>query len=145
MKKLVFIIICVLVVSTNSAGTTSFEIKNKADGSIIGNIAPSLSHDHDDVIYRLFRTENMWTFIKLDTRNGKIWQVQYDVQDNDRFETYLSSLPLVSKDKEVNGRFTLYPTQNIYTFILLDQLDGRTWQVQWSIDPENRFVIPIKR
>jgi hypothetical protein len=87
----------------------------------------------------------MWTFIKLDTRNGKIWQVQYDVQDNNRFETYLSSLPLVSKDKEVNGRFTLYPTQNVFTFILLDQLDGRTWQVQWSIEPESRFIVPIKQ
>ncbi len=96
------------------------------------------------VTYRLFPTQNMWTFIKLNTRNGKIWQVQYDVEENNRFESYLNLLPLVSKEKEVNGRFTLYSTQNIYTFILLDQLDGRTWQVQWSIEPEHRFIIPIK-
>lgn len=35
------------------------------------------------------------------------------------------------------GRFTLYPTQNVFTFILLDQIDGRMWQVQWSTKAEN--------
>ena len=67
------------------------------------------------------------------------------MKDNNRFETYLNLLTLVTVDMEMNGRFTLYPTQNMYTFILLDQLDGRTWQVQWSIEPENRFIIPIKQ
>jgi hypothetical protein len=60
-----------------------------------------------------------------------------------RFETYLNLEPIVSKENEVNDRFTLYPTQNIYTFILLDQLEGKTWQVQWSSEPENRGLIPI--
>lgn len=95
------------------------------------------------VSYRLFPTENMWTFIKLNTRNGLMWQVQFDVQGDNRFETYLNLLPLVTTENETNDRFTLYPTQNMYTFILLDQLDGKTWQVQWSTKPENRGVIPI--
>ena len=95
------------------------------------------------VSYRLFPTENMWTFIKLNTRNGLMWQVQFDVQGDNRFETYLNLLPLVSTENETNDRFTLYPTQNMYTFILLDQLDGKTWQVQWSTKPENRGVVPI--
>lgn len=96
------------------------------------------------VTYRLFPTQNMWTFIKLNTRNGRMWQVQYDVQDDNRFETYLNILPLVDKEKEVDNRFTLYSTQNSWTFILLDQLDGRMWQVQWSMEPENRGIIPIE-
>jgi hypothetical protein len=95
-------------------------------------------------VYRLFPTQNMWTFIKLNTRNGQIWQVQFDVQGADRLTSDLSLLPLVSKDDEVNERFTLYSTQNIYTFILLDQLNGKTWQVQWSIDPKKRSLIPIE-
>jgi hypothetical protein len=49
----------------------------------------------------------------------------------------------VGKDEELNERFTLYPTQNMYNFILLDQIDGKTWQVQWSTDPELRGVVPI--
>lgn len=31
----------------------------------------------ENVVYKLFPTENLWTFIKLDTRNGRMWQVQY--------------------------------------------------------------------
>lgn len=96
------------------------------------------------VNYRLYPTQNMWTFIKLNTRNGKMWQIQFDVEENNRFETYLNLLPLVAKEKEVNDRFTLYPTQNMWTFILLDQYNGKTWQVQWAVEPENRAVIPIK-
>ncbi|RUA23719.1 MAG: hypothetical protein DSY76_09040 [Bacteroidetes bacterium] len=96
------------------------------------------------VKFRLYPTQNMWTFIKLNTRNGKMWQVQFDVEDNNRFETYLNILPLVEEEEEVNDRFTLYPTENMWTFILLDQYSGKTWQVQWSIEPENRVVIPIK-
>lgn len=94
--------------------------------------------------YRLFPTQNMWTFIKLNTRNGQMWQVQFDIKGNNRFVTNLSSESLVIKENEVNDRFILYSTQNIYTFILLDQLDGRTWQVQWSMDSKDRGIIPIQ-
>jgi hypothetical protein len=73
-----------------------------------------------------------------------MWQVQYDVEGDNRTEIYLNFIPLVSKEKELNGRFNLYSTQNIYTFILLDQLDGKMWQVQWSIEAKNRLIIPIQ-
>tara|TARA_R110002074_G_scaffold171307_1_gene333714 strand:- start:400 stop:768 length:369 start_codon:yes stop_codon:yes gene_type:complete len=94
--------------------------------------------------YRLFPTQNMWTFIKLNTRNGQMWQVQYSMEENNRFESSLSLTPLVEKNNEIDNRFTLYSTQNTWTFILLDQIDGRTWQVQWSIEPDKRGIIPIE-
>ncbi|NBX87360.1 MAG: hypothetical protein EBQ97_02430 [Bacteroidetes bacterium] len=93
--------------------------------------------------FRLYPTQNMWNFIKLDTRNGKIWQVQYGLKSEARFEIVLNGITLTSSDKEENNRFALYPTQNFYSFILIDQLDGRTWQVQWSTEPENRGIFPI--
>ena len=98
----------------------------------------------NQVSFRLFPTQNMWTFIKLDTRNGKMWQVQYGLKNEERFVTFLNLEPLVNKDKELNERFTLYPTQNIYNFILLDQIDGKTWQVQWSQTPGERALYPIE-
>lgn len=55
----------------------------------------------------------------------------------------LSDIPLVNKENEKNGRFFLYPTSNMYNFILLDQIDGRTWQVQWSTEEKNRMVLGI--
>lgn len=96
------------------------------------------------VAFRLYPTQNIWTFIKLDTRNGLMWQVQFSMNSENRFETFLNLNTLVSKDKEVNDRFTLIATQNIYNFILLDQIEGKTWQVQWSADPEKRGVVPIQ-
>ena len=30
-----------------------------------------------DARYKLYPTQNMWTFLKLDTETGRIWQVQY--------------------------------------------------------------------
>ncbi len=94
------------------------------------------------VVYRLFSTKNIYTFIKLNTRNGQMWQVQWSTKSN-QFETTLSDISRVDKDAEKNGRFFLYPTTNIYNFILLDQIDGRTWQVQWSTEPNERMVIRI--
>lgn len=73
-----------------------------------------------------------------------MWQVQFDVKENNRFVTDLSAEHLVPIEKEVNNRFTLHSTQNVYTFILLDQIDGKTWQVQWSMDAEKRGIIPIE-
>lgn len=101
----------------------------------------SISTD-STVVYRLFATNNIYNFIKLNTRNGQMWQVQWSLKDN-QFETTLSDISRVDKEEERNGRFFLYPTTNIYNFILLDQIDGRAWQVQWSIEEKNRMVIRI--
>lgn len=94
--------------------------------------------------FKLYPTDNMWTFIKLDTRNGKMWQVQFSVKGDDyRFEMPLNMTVLAADS--TNGRFELYPTQNMFNFVLLDRIGGATWQVQWSTEPENQAVIPIKQ
>ncbi len=141
MKKVIVLFVVVFIVLT-----TNYQVySNIPEGSDFDSpLNDVVSEQSDDMVtFRLFPTQNMWTFIKLNTRNGKIWQVQYDVQGDNRFETYINLFSLVSKE-ERNGRFTLYPTQNLYTFILLDRLDGRMWQVQWAIKPENRGIVPIK-
>ena len=95
--------------------------------------------------YKLYATENMWTFLELDTATGIIWQVQYSVKGDDyRFKSTLNRFSLLQEgQKEIAGRFELYKTQNLYNFILVDTRDGRTWQVQWSTEPENRGIMPI--
>lgn len=94
------------------------------------------------IVYRLFATNNLYNFIKLNTRNGQMWQVQWSLKDN-QFETVLSDISQVNKEEEKNGRFFLYPTTNTFNFILLDQIDGRAWQVQWNFDAEKRMVSRI--
>jgi hypothetical protein len=99
--------------------------------------------------YRLFRTANIYTFLKLDTRTGQIWQVQWATDDQHRLTTVLNRTILVPVIKGEQprilepGRFTLSPTSNIHTFVLLDTEDGRTWQVQWG-DEGHRLLLPIE-
>lgn len=97
----------------------------------------------ENVRFKLFPTENVWTFLKLDTSTGKIWQVQYSINDDNRGEVELNNNALVSDLDAENGRFTLYPTKNMFNFILLDQIEGKMWQVQCSIEEEKRVILPM--
>ncbi len=100
----------------------------------------------ENSIYQLFPTKNYWTFIKLDTRNGKMWQVHFSVEDdNNTGELVLNSQPLVEKEEEVKGRFILYPTENMYNFLLLDQINGLVVQVQWSLEAKKRGIVSFIR
>ena len=92
-----------------------------------------------DAPYRLFNTQNIYTLLKLDTRAGRIWQVQWGDKDQ-RFIVPINTKALVSGGKP--GRFTLYPTSNIYTFILIDQETSDAWQVQWG-NQASRFIVHI--
>lgn len=98
---------------------------------------------NDCPTYELYRTDNMWTFLKLETSTGKIWQVQYAVGDGDAFQVVLNDISLAFDGMETAGRFKLHPTDNIYNFLLLDTHTGSVWQAQWSQNPDNRGVIPI--
>ena len=95
--------------------------------------------------YKLYPTENMWTFLKLDTKTGRVWQDQYAINSNSRIQSQFVSVRL-SWDEDWGalsniGRFELYPTQNMYTFLLMDKKLGTIWQIQWSTDPDNRGVV----
>ncbi len=94
-----------------------------------------------NVNFRLYPTTNMWTFLKLDTRSGIITHIQYSVDnENNQMEYPLNSEPLVDESQQKPGRFYLYPTRNMYNFILLDQISGKCWQVQWSTERNSRGI-----
>ena len=127
MIRIVFSIIIGFISATTFAQSTSE--------------APTQNISTDSgVVYRLFATRNIYTFIKLNTRNGQMWQVQWGTESKYQFQNTLSDISRVTKDEEKNGRFFLYPTTNTFNFILLDQIDGRAWQVQWSTKVEERMV-----
>jgi len=95
MKRLMILIFSALLISTTYAQITSS--KTKHDEIVISqNIA----------VYQLFPTQNMWTFLQLNTRNGRFtlhstqniytfilldqldgrtWQVQWALEPRDRF------------------------------------------------------------
>lgn len=92
--------------------------------------------------FKLYPTTNNFIFLKLDSKTGKIWLVQYSTTGT-QLQAVLSSVSRCLPSEEKNGRFSLYPTKNMYNFIMIDHENGNCWQVQWSIEPENRIVIPI--
>jgi hypothetical protein len=98
-----------------------------------GQLEPS---QNPNAPYRLFNTQNIYTLLKLDTRAGRVWQVQWG--DKEHTFTEAINLRALAPDGKP-GRFTLYPTKNIYTFILLDQETGETWHIQWG-EPTVRFI-----
>ncbi len=98
-----------------------------------------------DARFRLFKTQNMWTQLLLDTRNGRVLQVNFSVNEKDgRGWIPINDNSLIDDEKNAkDGRFTLYPTENLWTFILLDQDNGRVWQCQFSLEKQGRFILPI--
>lgn len=128
MKRIALAFCFILCFLTNIQAQDSIRIENE-----------------DKPKYALYKTENMWTFIKLDTQTGRMWQVQWSLDDPDEmFQVDLNLRNLAIGKEKKNGRFKLVPTTNMWNFLLLDQIDGDVWQVQWSHDPENRIVIKIE-
>ena len=110
----------------------------------------SLTMEYIDAIYervgmntprfKLFKTDNMYNLIKLDTATGRTWQVQYRTNSTDSMTVPIDDTSLLwSYEIEKAGRFDLYPTSNMYSFILIDTETGRTWQIQWSTEASRRF------
>ena len=87
--------------------------------------------------YRLFETTNIWTFILLDTVTGRAWQVNYSLDATPAVRLVINGSSLLPDGAALkNGRFTLYSTNNMYNFLLLDREDSRIWQLQWSLEPK---------
>lgn len=63
--------------------------------------------------YKMYSTKNYHNQLRLNTATGEIQQIQDDGQS----WTICSAMEILG-DKE--GRFCLYETQNMWTFIMLD-------------------------
>ena len=90
--------------------------------------------------FKIYKTENTYNLIKLDTATGQTWQVQYRLGDTESMTVVIDDSSLLwYSEPEIAGRFELYPTNNMYQFILIDTQTGRTWQIQWNTAPSKRF------
>ena len=72
-KKFIAVIVTVFVI----LGGCFYNCSNVASAS-----------DMSSVTYKLYPTNNIWTFLKLNTRTGEVWQLQFAV-DNDAIRTQL--------------------------------------------------------
>ena len=129
MKKILCIAVMALVAQLTFAQTVDF---------------PATEYTQDPKAnYRLYKTKNTYNFIKLDTRTGQMEMVQWTTSGYPGTYTLSDIKRVDNLEDEIPGRFTLYAPTNFYNFVLLDQIDGRTWQVQWSTDPNEMMVVRI--
>lgn len=99
----------------------------------------------DSPRFKMCQTENNHILLKIDTRIGRVWMVQYALKNFDEAMTVsINYYGVVFENEGWNGRFELYPTKNMYNFIMLDTGTGTAYQVQWSTDAVNTFVREIK-
>jgi hypothetical protein len=130
---------CALAIATLFVSSTAMAQSNQ---SVLGDAAQIVRTD-TAYPFLLVPTTNIWTQLLIDTATGRVWQVQFSLSDNAPAGKWVinDSILLPPRSNPKNGRFALYPTQNMYTFLLLDRQDSRIWQLQWSAEPENRGII----
>ena len=88
--------------------------------------------------FKLYPTENIYTLLKLDTATGKIDQLQWSL-DSDKEGSFTINNDDLSLGSG-SGTFELYPTKNMYQFILLDKVTGRQWHIQWGMEASQRWI-----
>ena len=144
MKKLLFILFAIIISGQEFAFAQEIEADSLqttlSEKEILTLVA---SNTRSEENYKLYPTENMWTFLKLDTRTGKVWQVEYSVNSDNYGEVVVSDRDWTYGENNKAGRFELYPTQNMYNFLLLDKKDGSVVQIQWSMNADNRGLLRI--
>ena len=91
--------------------------------------------------FKMYSTKHDYILLKLDTATGRVWMVQMGMSDKStRREIAVDdSSPLYETDVAINGRFELYPTNNMYSYIMIDTYVGTTYQVQWHTESNKRF------
>ena len=90
--------------------------------------------------YKLYQTENIYTLLQLDTKTGMIEQVQWSLESKNEGSVSINSDDLTYGYGYGSGSFELYPTKNMYQFILLDKTNGKKWHVQWGMEDSKRWI-----
>lgn len=153
MRKYVFylcVLLYTIIVNAQKPAVISSSTTSNNSQVIVDSILMEISHDVDRIAYQLrymdenrgrykiYKTDNIYNMLKLDTATGWIEQVQWSLDSNKEFSIALN--PQILSYKGKIGTFELFPTNNIYQFILLDTTDGRVWHVQWGTESEKRWI-----
>ena len=90
--------------------------------------------------YKLYQTDNIYTFLQLDTKTGMIEQVQWSLDSDNEGSVSINIEDLTCGLGCGSGSFELYPTKNMYQYLLLDKTIGRKWHVQWGMESSKRWI-----
>ena len=138
MKKLILLLLFIPLVSFGQDTIPATKILTQKEAYMNKMLELKKDYNTKDR-YVVYPTKNIYTSLLLDTQTGKIWQIQIGIGDNsDRMRSVLSDITY-SWDGKI-GQYKLYATENMYNFIMVNTELGYTYQVQWNIDKDLRFV-----
>ena len=138
MKKYVLFIMSIIIAINGCSQTTKNDVCDSTLTSISKQLEVIEFRINGMNRFKLYPTENIYTFLKLDTATGKIDQLQWSLESDNE-----GSVPINSDDLSLDsgcGTFELYPTMNMYQFILLDKVNGRQWHIQWGMESSERWI-----
>lgn len=147
MKKVLLSVAIMLGVTSIYAQTKQKTVQNdsaiRIDSMLQANNA-WLEHIELDLSlkqrYKLYPTDNIYTFLQLDTKTGIIEQVQWSLDSDNEGSVFINSEDLTYGFGYGSGSFELYPTKNMYQFLLLDKTTGKKWHIQWGMDTSKRWI-----
>lgn len=94
--------------------------------------------------FQLYQTNNMWTFIMLDSYNGRLWQVQYSSKNLDE----LFCIPINREELVHNNEhciFTIQPLTSMYQYYLINDQTGNIWKFQWHTKGDDyRWIVKFQ-
>ena len=142
------ILIILLFISFSTFSQGDADIYYQEEQAITSNVVGT-----DIERFKIYPTQNINFFLKLDTSRGLVWLLRKASDEAEKGEVKVQSKNLAFIQSEIEvwqkladlreepfdstkiaqvGRFKLYETQNIWNFLLLDVIDGDTWQLQWN-------------
>lgn len=146
MKYIVVLFLTVVLAScVNSQNKSQYANQDTRDSLLIEidkhakNISKRLDREER---FKIYKTDNLYNLLELDTWTGKIWQIQWTLDDDTKKYEFTS----VINDEDLSNpnakghNFELQRTDNMYQFLLLDKVEGRVWHVQWGLDDEHRWI-----
>ncbi len=144
MKRISFIVvgllISIIVYSQNNPKVTE---RDSVISNIHSNVASLAFREAMFGRYKIYQTDNIYILLKLDTATGKIKMIQWSLDRSEEFEVYINENDLSNSLLSETGRFELYPTKNMYQFILIDTILGSTWHVQWGTKVGDQWIRKI--
>lgn len=76
--------------------------------------------------YKLYTTDNLYTLLELDSKIGRIKQVQWSLDSDSEGTFTINNDDLSYGMGYGSDSFELYPTKNMYQFILIDKTEAES-------------------
>lgn len=83
--------------------------------------------------------------LKLDTRTGQIYPINMKFSAKVSIEKKCTYEPLVGENEYIDGRFAIYRTLDSNTFLLLDQITGKSWHYRYAYSSGEVVISPTKK